>query len=89
MVLDGPAGGDCFEAYVAQVLVPELRLGDVVIMENISSHKRTAVRDRIEATGATLCLVPPCRLDFNPIEKAFSRLKAMLRVIGERTVSSL
>ncbi|NMA97571.1 MAG: IS630 family transposase [Phyllobacteriaceae bacterium] len=89
MVLDGPINGDWFEAYVAQVLVPELRPGDVVIMDNLSSHKRAAVKDRIEAAGATLRFLPPYSPDFNPIEKAFSRLKAMLRKIGERTVSGL
>jgi transposase len=89
MVLDGPINGDWFEAYVAQVLVPELRPGDVVIMDNLSSHKRDAVRERIEAAGATLRFLPPYSPDFNPIEKAFSRLKAMLRKIGERTVSGL
>ena len=69
--------------------MPELRLGDVVIMDNLSSHKRPAVRDRIEAAGATLRFLPPYSPDFNPIEKAFSRLKAMLRKAGERTVSGL
>ena len=69
--------------------MPELRPGDVVIMDNLSSHKRASVRDRIEAAGATLRFLPPYSPDFNPIEKAFSRLKAMLRKIGERTVSGL
>lgn len=89
MVLDGPINGDWFEAYVAQVLVPELQSGDVVIMDNLSSHKRAAVRERIEAAGATLRFLPPYSPDFNPIEKAFSRLKAMLRKAGERTVAGL
>jgi transposase len=89
MVLDGPINGDSFEAYVAQVLVPELRPGDVVIMDNLSSYKRYAVRERIEAAGATLRFLPPYSPDFNPIEKAFSRLKAMLRKISERTVAGL
>ena len=89
MVLDGPINGDWFEAYVAQVLVPELRPGDVVIMDNLSSHKRAAVKERIEAAGATLRFLPPYSPDFNPIEKAFSRLKAMLRKAGERTISGL
>ena len=89
MVLDGPINGDWFEAYVTQVLVPELRPDDVVIMDNLSSHKRASVRDRIEAAGATLRFLPPYSPDFNPIEKAFSRLKAMLRKIGERTVSRM
>ncbi|QCI79644.1 IS630 family transposase [Hankyongella ginsenosidimutans] len=89
MVLDGPINGDWFEAYVTQVLVPELRTGDVVIMDNLSSHKRASVRERIEAAGASLMFLPPYSPDFNPIEKAFSKLKAMLRKIGERTVSGL
>jgi len=89
MVLDGPINGDWFEAYVAQVLVPELRPGDVVIMDNLSSHKRASVQVLIEAAGATLRFLPPYSPDFNPIEKAFSRLKAMLRKAGERTVSRL
>lgn len=89
MVLDGPINGDWFEAYVTQVLVPELRPGDVVIMDNLSSHKRASVRERIETAGATLRFLPPYSPDFNPIEKAFSKLKAMLRKIGERTVSGL
>jgi transposase len=89
MVLDGPINGDWFEAYVTQVLVPELRPDDVVIMDNLSSHKRAWVREKIEAAGAALRFLPPYSPDFNPIEKAFSRLKAMLRKIGERTVSGL
>ncbi|WP_242528366.1 IS630 family transposase [Novosphingobium sp. PY1] len=89
MVLDGPINGDWFEAYVAQVLVPELRPGDVVIMDNLSSHKRASVQVLIETAGATLRFLPPYSPDFNPIEKAFSRLKAMLRKIGERTVTGL
>ena len=89
MVLDGPINGDWFEAYVRQVLVPDLRRGDVVIMGNLSSHKRASVREAIEAVGARLLFLPPYSPDFNPIEKAFSRLKAMLRKAGERTVSGL
>lgn len=89
MVLNGPFNGDWFEAYVTQVLVPEPRPGDVVIMDNLSSHKRTAVREKIEAAGATLRFLPPYSPDFNPIEKACSRLKAMLCKADERTVSGL
>ncbi|MGB5214522.1 MAG: IS630 family transposase [Anderseniella sp.] len=89
MVLDGPINGDWFEAYVRQILVPELRRGDIVIMDNLSSHKRASVRERIEAAGATLMFLPPYSPDFNPIEKAFARLKAMLRKAGERTVTGL
>ncbi len=69
--------------------MPELRHGDVVIMDNLSSYKRVAVKERIEAAGATLRFLPPYSPDSNPIEKAFSRLKAMLRKAGERTVSGL
>jgi transposase len=89
MVLDGPINGDWFEAYVRQILVPELRRGDIVIMDNLSSHKRTSVRELIEEVGATLVFLPPYSPDFNPIEKAFARLKAMLRKAGERTVAGL
>lgn len=89
MVLDGPINSDWFDPYVAQVLIPELRPGDVVIMDNLSSHKRASVRERIEAVGATLRFLPPYSPDFNPIEKAFSRLKAMLSKAGERTVHGL
>ena len=87
MVPDGPINGDWFEAYVSQVLVPDLKRGDVVIMDNLSSHKRASVRTLIEAAGARLMFLPPYSPDFNPIEKASSRLKAMLRKAGERTVS--
>ena len=89
MVLDGPINGDWFEAYVRQVLVPELRHGDIVIMDNLSSHKRVAARELIEEAGATLRFLPPYSPDFNPIEKAFSKLKAMLRKASERTVTGL
>lgn len=89
MVLDGRINGEWFEAYVAQVLVPERRPGEVVIMNNLSSHRRAAVKDRIEIAGATLRFLPPYSPDFNPIEKAFSRLMAMLRKMGERTVTEL
>jgi transposase len=89
MVLDGPINGDWFEAYVDQVLVPTLRPGDIVIMDNLSSHKRLSVKLLIEAAGATLAFLPPYSPDFNPIEKAFSKLKTNLRRIGERTVTGL
>ena len=79
LVLDGPINGDWFEAYVARVLLPTLRPGDVVIMDNLSSHKRASVREMIEAKGARLRFLPPYSPDFNPIEMAFSKLKALLR----------
>lgn len=89
MVLDGPINGIWFEAYVRQVLVPELRPGDIVVMDNLSSHKSAVVRDLIKAAGASLLFLPPYSPDFNPIEKAFAKLKALLRKEAERTVSGL
>lgn len=89
MVLDGPINGDAFEAYVQQILVPELKPGDIVIMDNLGSHKSQAVRDAIESAGASLLFLPPYSPDFNPIEKAFSKLKALLRKAAERTVEGL
>ena len=89
MVLDGPINGDWFEAYVAQVLLPTLRAGDVVIMDNLSSHKRASVREMIEAKGARLRFLPPYSPDFNPIEMAFSMVKAKRRQAAERTVDGL
>ena len=79
MLLDGPINRDAFQAYVEQVLVPELRPGDIVIMDNLSSHKGLAVRHAIEAAGASLLFLPPYSPDFNPIENAFAKLKALLR----------
>jgi transposase len=89
MVLDGPINGDWFEAYVAQVLVPTLRAGDVVVMDNLSSHKRASVWAMIDARGARLAFLPPYSPDFNPIEMAFAKLKALLRKAAERTVDGL
>ena len=88
-VLDGPINRDAFQAYVDQVLVPELRPGDVVVMDNLSSHKAPAVRAAIEAVGASLLYLPPYSPDFNPIENAFAKLKALLRKAAERTVGAL
>jgi transposase len=88
-VLDGPINGDAFEAYVARVLAPELKRGDTVVMDNLSSHKRPQVRVLIEAAGARLLFLPPYSPDFNPIEKAFAKLKALLRKAAERTVEGL
>ena len=89
MVLDGPINGVSFQAYIDQVLVPELRPGDIVIMDNLGSHKGAGVRAAIEATGASLLYLPPYSPDFNPIENAFSKLKALLRKAAERTVDGL
>lgn len=89
MVLDGPINGRAFQAYVEQVLVPELQPGDVVIMDNLGSHKGASVRTAIQAAGAHLLYLPPYSPDFNPIENAFSKLKALLRKAAERTVEGL
>jgi len=89
MVLDGPMNGPAFLAYVEQVLVPTLRPEDVVIMDNLAPHKSAAVRMAIEAAGARLLLLPPYSPDFNPIENAFAKLKALLRKAGERTIDGL
>lgn len=88
-LFDGPINRNAFEAYVEQVLVPELCPGDIVIMDNLSSHKGPAIRKRIEAAGATLLYLPPYSPDFNPIENAFAKLKALLRKLAARTVDRL
>jgi transposase len=89
LVVDGAVNGDLFVAYVEQVLVPTLQAGDVVVLDNLSSHKRVAVREAIEQAGCTLWYLPPYSADLNPIELAFSKLKALLRREGERTVEGL
>jgi transposase len=88
-VLDGPINRTAFETYVEKVLVPELKPGDIVVMDNLSSHKGPAVGAMIAAAGASLLYLPPYSPDFNPIEKAFSKLKAHLRKAAERTVAGL
>jgi transposase len=88
-VLDGPINRDAFETYVAKVLVPELRSGDIVVMDNLSSHKGPKVREMIETAGAELRYLPPYSPDLNPIERAFSKLKALLRKAAQRTVEGL
>jgi transposase len=85
-VLDGPINQLAFETYVERVLAPELRKGDIVVMDNLSSHKGATTRQRIEAAGASLLYLPPYSPDFNPIETAFAKLKALLRKAAERTV---
>ena len=88
-VLDGPINRDAFETYVAKVLVPELEPGDIVVMDNLSSHKGPRMREMVEAAGAELRYLPPYSPDFNPIEMAFAKLKALLRKAAERSVSGL
>ena len=89
MVLDGAMNGAAFLAYVEQVLVPTLAPGDIVVMDNLPAHKPAAVRAAIVRAGATLLYLPPYSPDFNPIEKAFAKLKALLRKAAERTVDAL
>ena len=89
MLLEGPMDGDTFLAYIEQVLVPTLTVGDTVIMDNLSAHKMSGVRLAIEAAGATLLYLPPYSPDFNPIEMAFSKLKALLRAAAERSLDGL
>ena len=86
MLLDGPMNGVAFLAYVEQVLVPTLVPGDQVIMDNLPAHKVSGVKQAIEAAGATRLLLPPYSPDFNPIEQAFAKLKALLRKAAARTV---
>ena len=88
-VLDGPINRVACETYVEKVLVPDLRTGDVVVMDNLSSHKGPRVREMIERAGASLLYLPPYSPDFNPIENAFAKLKALLRKAAERTVDGL
>jgi transposase len=89
MVLEGPMDGEAFLAYVREFLCPTLTPGDIVIADNLSSHKVKGVKQAIEATGATLRFLPPYSPDFNPIEKMFSKLKALLRKAAKRTVADL
>jgi len=89
MVLDGPINGASFLAYVEQILVPELSPGDIVVMDNLSSHKGKAVCEAIGVAGAKLLYLPPYSPDFNPIESAFAKLKALLRKAAERKIEGL
>ena len=88
-VVDGAINGDIFEAFVAQVLVPELEPGDIIIMDNLSSHKRVSTIMRIESVGAHVVFLPPYSPDLNPIEMIFSKIKQTLRSLGCRTKDAL
>jgi transposase len=89
LVLDGAISGRAFLAYVEQMLAPTLRRGDVVILDNLGSHKVRGVREAIEARGASLLYLPPYSPDLNPIELAFSKLKRLLRSAATRTIGAL
>jgi len=88
-VFDGPMNAECFRAYVEQCLAPTLRPGDIVILDNLSSHKVAGIREAIEATGARVRYLPPYSPDLNPIEQFFAKLKAALRKAAARTVEAL
>lgn len=87
-VIDGPINGDSFFAYVEQFLVPTLIPGDIVVMDNLGSHKRQAVRKAIRAAGAKLFFLPPYSPDLNPIEQVFAKLKHLLRKAQQRSVEA-
>ena len=88
-VLDGPINGQSFLAYVEQFLVPTLNPGDIVIMDNLGSHKGQAVRRAIRSAGAKLLFLPPYSPDLNPIEQVFAKLKTLLRKANERSVETV
>jgi transposase len=88
-VFDGPIDGASFLAYVEQCLVPTLRPGDIVVMDNLASHKVAGIKQAIEAVGAELRYLPPYSPDLNPIEQFFAKLKALLRKAAARTLDAL
>ena len=88
VVIDGPINGHSFLAYVEQFLIPTLSPGDIVILDNLGSHKGEAVRQAIRTAGARLLFLPPYSPDLNPIEQVFAKLKALLRKTAERSVEA-
>jgi transposase len=88
-VFDGPIDAESFLAWVVQFLLPSLRSGDIVVMDNLSSHKNLAVRAAIRSVGAKLFFLPPYSPDLNPIEQAFSKLKTLLRKHNARTFNQV
>ena len=89
MTVESPTDGDVFRAYLDEVLCPQLRPDQVVVMDNLSAHKVEGVRERIEAAGAQLLYLPPYSPDFNPIEQAWSKIKHHLRSAKSRTLAAL
>ena len=87
-VIDQPINGRSFLAYVEQILAPTLKASDIVVMDNLGSHKGPAVRRAIRAAGARLLFLPPYSPDLNPIEQVFAKLKTLLRKAEERTVEA-
>lgn len=88
-LVDGAVNGDAFSSFCGQVLCPQLREGDLVVMDNLGSHKGQAARDLVEGVGAKPAFLPPCSPDLNPIELAFSKLKQLWRSLAARTVDAL
>jgi transposase len=87
-VIDGPINGEMFRLYVEKELLPTLKPGDIVVLDNLGSHKGRAVRQAIRAVGARLFFLPPYSPDLNPIEQMFAKLKHLLRKAEERTVEA-
>ncbi len=88
-VFDGPINGECFRAYVDQQLIPTLRPGDIVVMDNLGSHKSRAVREAIKRAGASLWFLPQYSPDLNPIEQTFAKIKHWMRMAQKRTIEEL
>ncbi len=89
MTIDCPMNGDIFQTWIERCLVPDLKPGDIVVMDNLPAHKRDSVREAIEAAGASLLYLPPYSPDLNPIEMAFAKLKAWLRKAAVRSIDDL
>ena len=87
-VFDGPVNGETFQLYVEQLLVPTLKPGDIVIMDNLGSHRGNAIRSAICRRGARLLFLPPYSPDLNPIEQVFAKLKHLMRKAAERTIEA-
>lgn len=88
-VVEGPVNSEIFQAFVDQVLCPQLREGDIVVMDNLSSHKGAGIRRSIEQANATLVYLPPYSPDYSPIEPGFSKIKQLLRGLAARTKDTL
>jgi len=89
MVVDGATTKDVFKAYVQQILLPTLKTGDIVVLDNLSAHKNIELRNLIESVGAELWFLPPYSPDLNPIEKMWSKIKSILRTLKARTEKDL